>query len=343
MILDIQRPNGAVPCFVPCTPKYGFFWCSGPGWDFALFEFPEQLYRFTGNDSMARDAYGAMKRYLGFVAAKEDDDGLVNYGLGEWAAPKGTPKTPEKFTDTAFCYEMNRRASVWAERFGEPEEARRFAAHAQEIRAAFNRYYYKGDGVYNNGTLTELVTPLYFPGLCADGAEPKVLAALVRGVREKRHQAWFGIFGAKWIPRVLAAHGYVDDAWQVLTQTDYPGWGFNIKNGATTLFEEFGGGSSHNHIMYGDFSGWAYEYVAGIRIAKPGFAEIELRPAFPKGLDDFTARHTVPGKGEIVSSWRRTGDQISYTCTVPAGVRAKVTLPGVSETVSGVTKSWTVK
>ena len=33
MMLDAQRPNGAVPCILPCTPKFGFFWGSGPAYE----------------------------------------------------------------------------------------------------------------------------------------------------------------------------------------------------------------------------------------------------------------------------------------------------------------------
>ena len=64
MMLDAQRPNGAVPCILPCSPKFGFFWGSGPAWDAILFEIPWQLYRFNGVDSfiaMHKTPFGEIK------------------------------------------------------------------------------------------------------------------------------------------------------------------------------------------------------------------------------------------------------------------------------------------
>jgi alpha-L-rhamnosidase len=101
MMLDSQRPNGAVPCIIPCTPKFGFYWGSGPAWDAVLFEIPWQIYRFYGDDAPAREAYGAMKRYLAFMLEKADPDGLVEYGLSDWCPPKHRTTVPVKLTDSA--------------------------------------------------------------------------------------------------------------------------------------------------------------------------------------------------------------------------------------------------
>ena len=101
MMLDAQRPNGAVPCILPCTPKFGFFWGSGPAYDAILFELPWQIYRFYGDDAPAREAYDAMKRYLAYMSAQADEDGLYAYGLGDWNNwYKDMPGTPVRLTDS---------------------------------------------------------------------------------------------------------------------------------------------------------------------------------------------------------------------------------------------------
>jgi len=123
MMLDAQKPDGRVPCILPCTEKFGYGWGSGPAWDAALFEIPWQVYRFYGDDALAREAYGAMKRYLAFIDGKAREDGLVEYGLGDWCAPEGAAKAPTRLTDSAYVYEFNRRTAFWAERFGEPAVA----------------------------------------------------------------------------------------------------------------------------------------------------------------------------------------------------------------------------
>jgi alpha-L-rhamnosidase len=322
MMLDAQRPNGAVPCILPCTPKFGFGWGSGPAWDAVLFEIPWQIYRFYGDDAPAREAYEAMKRYLGYISTQVGEDGLYAYGLGDWANwYKDRPGTPVSFTDSAYVYQFNRRLAFWADRFGEKDFAAKCTAAAERIKAAFNKAFYKGDGLYGEGRLTELAAPLFFKGLCADGEEEKVAKRLAGAVRAKNHRAHFGILGAKWTPRVLAEYGYADDAYLLFVQPDMPGWAHWLESGHGTLHEEWDDVSSLNHILFGDLSAWAYEYAAGIVPLEPGFRKIAFRPHVLKGVDSFIATHKTPF-GEIKAGWRRGGGKVEFVCEAPEGVEA---------------------
>jgi alpha-L-rhamnosidase len=322
MMLDAQRPNGAVPCILPCTPKFGFFWGSGPAFDAILFELPWQIYRFYGDDAPAREAYDAMKRYLAYMSAQADEDGLYAYGLGDWNNwYKDMPGTPVRLTDSAYVYQFNRRLAFWADRFGEKDFAAKCTAAAERIKAAFNKAFYKGDGLYGEGRLTELAAPLFFKGLCADGEEEKVAKRLAGAVRAKNHRAHFGILGAKWTPRVLAEYGYADDAYLLFVQPDMPGWAHWLESGHGTLHEEWDDVSSLNHILFGDLSAWAYEYAAGIVPLEPGFRKIAFRPHVLKGVDSFIATHKTPF-GEIKAGWRRGGGKVEFVCEAPEGVEA---------------------
>ena len=323
MMLDAQRPNGAVPCILPCSPKFGFFWGSGPAWDAVLFEIPWQIFRFYGDDAPAREAYSSMKRYIAFIEEKSDGDGLYDYGLGDWAAPKGFKKSSTRLTDSAYVYEFNRRLAFWAERFGEGEYAVERNAAAGKIKSAFSRVFYKGDGLYEDGQLTSLAAPLYFKGLCVDGEEEKVARRLVETARAKGHCAYFGILGAKWTPRVLADYGYADDAFRMFVQPEMPGWANWLDLGGGTLMESWAGSwagtSSRNHIMFGDLSAWAYEYAAGIVPLAPGFKKVAIRPHFLEGVDSFSATHRTP-YGDIRVSWCKKGGKPKVEYSVPAGV-----------------------
>ena len=319
MMLDAQLPNGAVPCILPCSPKFGYFWGTGPAWDAVLFEIPWQLYRFYGDDSAAREAYGAMKRYVAFIETKEEPDGLTAYGLGDWCPPDQKKIVSLKLTDSAYVYQFNRRLAFWAERFGEPRFAAERNAKADQIAAAFNREFYKGDGVYAKGEQTALAAALFFEGLCAKGEEQKVLANLVGAVRAKAHKADFGILGAKWVPRVLAANGYVDDVWKLFTQKEMPGWAHWLEFGDGTLREKWDDSYSHNHIMFGDLSACVYEYVAGVKVLEPGFRKVAIRPQLPSGVDSLSVTHRTP-LGEIKVSLKRVNGKPEASYVVPDGV-----------------------
>lgn len=301
MMLDTQKPSGAVPCILPCTPFFGYAWGTGPAWDMMLFEIPRQIYRFTGDDSIARESYDAMKRYLEYAKTKRRDDGLFQYGLGDWCHPIGTVATTSRYTDTAIIYHMFCELSFWADLFGEKNVYEEAQTYANDVREAFNREYYKGHGVYGNNFLTELAAPLYFKGLCADGAHDEVVSNLVERVRQERHRSVFGILGAKWIPRSLAESGYVEDAWKIFTQSEFPSFQKMLAN-EDTLWETFKGSGSHNHIMFGDGSAWAFEYVAGINPLKPGFSEVSVEPHPIPGVDSFRATYITP-HSIITAGW----------------------------------------
>ena len=322
MMLDTQRPNGAVACILPCTPTFGFFWGSGPAWDAVLFEIPWQIYRFYGDDAPAREAYPAMKHYLSFISEKADEDGLYDYGLKDYCNCDRRPSTSERYTDTAYVYQFNRQLAFWAERFGEGDVATACIESANKIRAAFNRTFYRGDGLYDCGSLTALAAPLHFNGLCVEGEERKVADLLVKTLRSGRHRAYVGILGAKWVPRVLSKYGYADDAFRMFVQPDMPGWAHWLENGDGTLHEQWNDTGSHNHIMFGDLSAWAYEYVVGIVPIEPGFRKVAFRPHYLEGVDSFSATYRTP-HGEIRAGWKRVNGKPVFEYSVPDGIEVE--------------------
>ncbi len=324
MMLDAQRPNGAVPCILPCTPKFGFGWGSGPAWDAILFEIPWQIFRFYGDNAPAREAYSAMKRYLAFVSAKADDEGLYDYGLGVWCRWREDKCGPSvRLTDSAYVYQFNRRLAFWAERFGEMEYAAELTAVAERIKARFNAAFYKGEGVYAEGRLTALAAPPSFKGLCADGEDTIVAQKLVEAVRKGGHKANFGILGAKWGPRVLAEYGYANDAFRMFVQPEMPGWAHWLMFGDGTLRENWDDVGSHNHIMFGDLSAWAYECAAGIVPLEPGFRKVAFRPHVLDGVESLTVTHKTPF-GEIRAGWKTVNGKPVFFYHVPEGIKVVV-------------------
>nr|WP_290933563.1 alpha-L-rhamnosidase C-terminal domain-containing protein [Haliscomenobacter sp.] len=111
----------------------------------------------------------------------------------------------------------------------------------------------------------------------------------------------------------------------------FPSWGWWIKNGATTLFENWPidakSDISMNHIMFGEIGAWYYKALGGIKPdpAMPGFKNILLQPHFVEGLEAFNVRFKTP-QGELVSSWKKTEEGIRYVLTVPPNSSATLRL-----------------
>ena len=123
-------------------------------------------------------------------------------------------------------------------------------------------------------------------------------------------------------PRVLVECGYADDAYRMFVQPEMPGWAHWLQFGDGTLRENWDDVGSHNHIMFGDLSAWAYEYVAGIVPTEPGFKKIAFRPHVLEGVDSFVVTHKTPF-GEVRAGWRRVGGEVEYVCEAPDGIEVE--------------------
>ncbi|MGN0866465.1 MAG: family 78 glycoside hydrolase catalytic domain [Oligosphaeraceae bacterium] len=326
VFVDGQRPSGELP---PIAPLADWYWNCGPGWDALLFVAAWNLLLYCGDDSPAREHYDAMKRYLAFSEQMEVD-GLVEYGLGDWCAPVQQNIPATRLTSSAWICDMLEKFAFFARRFGQGEDARQAEARRERMKAALQKEYLREDGTVEQDWPSSLACFLYF-GLCRDKTEEARLAArLAEKVRADGHRVNFGIFGAKWIPRVLADHGFGTDALELFLQPNFPGYQDTLNRGATTLWETWNGDASLQHIMFGDPSAWCYQYLGGIRprISEPAFAAVDLAPQFVPQLTSFQCRHSLPDGRELAAGWRREGKNALYQVRIPQGVKATLHLPG---------------
>ncbi len=326
-LADTQRANGQLPGIAP-TGGWGYNWGSGPAWDIALFEIPWRIRLFTGDDSCIKNTLPAMEKYLEYALSMSTDY-LVDYGLGDWSCFRANEMTASVFTSTAYFYYAAKIMSFFKSEYAELAEA---------IRESMHRNFYRGNGIYSDGKRTALACALYF-GIAPEDVKPLVVEQLVKAVRERNHTAGFGILGGKYIPRVLADNGYIADAYKLITQKEFPGWGYMVRQGATTLWERWDGSDSQNHIMFGDISAWMFEYLAGIKpsVEAPGFKRVAVKPAYEL-LEKLNAAHQTPA-GKIAVKWEGgNSGKTTGEITIPADCIAEITLPdGSVQSVNGGT------
>jgi alpha-L-rhamnosidase len=115
---------------------------------------------------------------------------------------------------------------------------------------------------------------------------------------------------------------------RMLAQRTFPGCQRWIDLGATTLWECWNGGGSHNHHMFSDISSFLYKYVGGISPdeKEPGFAHTILRPAIDSGMESATAAHESM-YGEVRCDWSNREGRVSIHVKVPFGCHATLYLP----------------
>ncbi|MGZ8540258.1 MAG: family 78 glycoside hydrolase catalytic domain, partial [Chitinophagaceae bacterium] len=324
---DEQQSNGVLPSIIP-TNGWGYEWGNGPDWTSTIAIIPWNIYLFYGDIKVLSDCYENIKRYVDHIT-ELSPTGLTSWGLGDWVPVKS--QSPVEFTSSAYYFVDATILANAAKLLGKPADHDKYSKLAFAIKNAVNnKYLDTTTGIYGTGKQTELSVPLYW-GLVPGNLKTKLAGHLAKQVEADSNHIDVGLLGTKAILNALSENGYADLAYKVASQETFPSWGWWMKNGATTLYENWPidaqSDISMNHIMFGEIGAWFYKALGGIKPdpAQPGFKNILLEPNFVKGLDHFEASHEGP-YGTIVSSWKRSGTRIIYTVTVPPNSTASLSL-----------------
>ena len=348
-IADTQRENGSIP---DVAPNYWTLYNDDVTWPSTFIQVPNMLYDQYGDLRVVERNYPAMKRWIEHMRTFVKDGLQPKDTYADWCVPPEDPKLihsqdPARRTDgtllaTAYYYMMNRQMARFARLLHKEADANEFETLATEMRTAFQaKFFNPAAGYYGNGTQTSSILPLVF-GMTPQENRETVFGSLIRKIeKESDGHVGTGLIGAQWLMRALTENGRADVALQIATQKTYPGWGYMVSKGATTVWELWNGDTadpamnSGNHVMQiGDLGVWMYEYLAGIRPdpEDPAFHHIIVRPYAPDGLSFVKASHQTM-YGKIASSWKRENGVFTLEVTIPPNTRASVWLPGATSAI----------
>lgn len=339
-IKESQRSHGALS---DVAPAYWRLYNPNVTWPAALPMICDMLYRQYGDIRPMSDSYDAIGRWLEYVRKASMKDGLLTYDrYGDWCLP---PESPElihsadstRITDgrlIASCcyYYLCRMMERYAPLVGRNAEGCRYGLLASEVKEAVNREFLH-EGVYGNSTVTSNLLPLAME-MVPDSCRRSVVKAMTDRIEAGGCRIDVGVIGIQWLMRTLATCGRNDIAWKIATSEAYPGWGYMVGKGATTVWELWNGDTadramnSGNHVMLlGDLLPWCYEIIGGITPDKPGFKSVRLSPAFDvAGLDGMTASHMTP-YGLVYSKWERRGREIHWVVRLPGNCSGMAYFP----------------
>jgi alpha-L-rhamnosidase len=330
-IEESQKTDGAIP---DVAPAYWNYYSDNMTWPGTYILVADMLYNQFDDSRPIQKHYGSMQRWLHYMSAKYEQDGiLMKDKYGDWCVPPESPllihsKDTLRTTDgtliaTAYYFRLLTLMQKFAAILHQPDT---FARHASIVGAAFNKRFL-ASGYYSNNSVTANLLPLYF-GITPGKDRAAVIQHLIKKIGANDDHISTGVIGTQWLMRGLTEFHQADLAEKIATNKDYPGWGYMVKNGATTIWELWNGNTadpamnSQNHIMLlGDLLTWCFEDLAGIAPAGPGFRTIRMNPVFPKRLDSVNASYDCP-YGLIKSSWRRNGDTLSWDITIPPNTKA---------------------
>jgi alpha-L-rhamnosidase len=127
---------------------------------------------------------------------------------------------------------------------------------------------------------------------------------------------------------------------EIFSRKEFPGWGFMLSKGATTVWERWQYHTrrmmnSHDHPAFAAPDVWFYRALGGVsygRTGKDGRRVFVLKPYAPEHISFVETSLETPW-GPVSMTWRREKDGIKYVYSVPPNTTAEVVLGGVTKTV----------
>jgi alpha-L-rhamnosidase len=359
MVAD-QRDDGAISHVVPHPNRYhesnmpNFY--GSACWGDAICTVPWNLWTFTGDSEVLGENLPAMVRWIEYLTSMAPD-GVRHppvrieergFTFGDWVQPQGltvkpNPNTGDDFVATCYYYSSTVITAKAARVLGETSIAERHEKLAEKIKAAFQREFitatgrllYNSQGAYVFAFANDLI-PEQFRAKAIEDFKATIYKT--GGLNEPGLQLGTGIIATAQLLPTLSKLGLHDIAIRMLLVETSPGWLYQVKRGATTIWERWDGidlegtpatsMNSYNHYAYGAVAYWFYHHLAGIQADPngPGFESIVIAPEFHSELSPLRASHDSR-YGNIEAGWTVDGDRVTYTFSTPPGTRTRLKLP----------------
>jgi alpha-L-rhamnosidase len=349
-----QREDGAVPHVCPdptrMQPEHypGFF--GSTGWGDAIYQVPWQVYLHYGDTEFLSEVLPNMVRWVDFVWSISDGPivspprewGARGFSFGDWLQPKGPSAKPlptigDDAAATIYLHIAAKQVAEIAGIVGDTAVAQRLTQMADEVKAAFQREFITASGRLAYDDQTSYALAIVHDLIPADRYEA-AKGYFKNTIARADGRIGTGFIGTPALLPALIKIGEWGLASEVFLQEEVPGWLYQVKMGATTIWERWDAiqadGSiynpqmnSYNHYAYGAVCQWLLEGVAGFRpdAKDPAFKTVIFEPLILPDLSPVKADHQSPA-GLIRAEWSIEGDAVRYEIEVPAGSKGVLRL-----------------
>jgi alpha-L-rhamnosidase len=348
-VADAQETDGA---FTDVAPHVGAGQ-GNAGWADAGIICPWTLYQVYGDRRMLARQYPSMARFIEYLRVHSDHFIRPATKYGDWVNINAD--TPKDLLATAyFAHDADLMARIaWI--LEKPDDAAKFRALFEDIRAAFNRVFLDPDGRVRGHTQTGYLLALKFD-LLDEPNRSRAVKDLVEDIAAKKDHLSTGFIGVSYLLPVLTRFGAVDTAYRLMNQDTFPSWLFSVKMGATTIWERWDGWTpqhgfqtpkmnSFNHYSFGSCGQWMYDTITGIGLDEdhPGFKHIIIHPRPGGGLTWAAASYQSP-YGPVRTRWAVDGNRLTLSVTIPPNTTATVYVPAreESEIMEGDRWGWSL-
>ncbi len=329
-----ENKEGYVPSTVPAQGPGGIGFLTMLGWSSCNIIVPDQLYKHYGDISFVKEQYDSMKRLMDCEIRMTGILHLsVKPNLGDWLSLGNDMKFMAMHhgpVSNSFIINDLRIMIRYAEMFGDTDTVERYRKELSKIKKAYLKAYIRKDG-----SMKEDYQGAYVMALQYVLEEDEELWSRVYDVfrnKVKKEGIGTGFFATQFLLPLLADHGDKKLAYDLLLQDGCPGWIYEVKKGATTIWErwdalredgtvnESKSGSdnmvSFNHYAFGSVGEFYYRYILGIREGAPGFSKLHFRPVSDERLGSVSGSYQCD-HGLIEVSWKRDGKRLTIDLKTP--------------------------
>lgn len=328
-VADAQRKNGSFSSVAPdLRVKFG------AGWGDAGVICPWHFYQVYNDTQTISQYYSGMVKWLDFLQARSENNLSTLISFGDWQNVES--ETPTKVVAAAYYGRSTYLVAKIAAELGRDADAKKYQSLLANIQEAFYQNFVNDSGHVEGRTQTGYLFALAFD-LVPDSVRPMLVEHLIHDIIERDTALTTGILGTHLLLPILTKSGYSELAYALLMKRDYPSWGDQIENGATTTWERWDSYSTEkgfhedktnslNHYAFGSIGEWMYSTIAGIQTAGSGYKRIRIHPIPGGGVTHAEATYKSI-RGPISSSWTLQDGVFTLNVSIPPNAVAEVYLP----------------
>lgn len=364
-----QCDNGEIPVVVPNPSKQERTQRIMSGgsnssavWGDACVLVPWYMYDAYGDITVLEENYEMMRKWMGYIKENCElkPEGYASftpeqkarnpylwtkqYHFGDWLIPslrslpdgvqRGTEETAAVVGSAYYAFTASYYAKI-CRALGKVDEASEYETLVPKIQKAVREEFVAEDGTVNKSSLQGLYVIILRCGIVEGDLKKKVLDRLVALIEENAYCLDTGFSSVSYLLDVLAENGRIDVAYKMLYQTKAPGWLYMVRNGATTMWENWMAilpdgsvmDSSYNHYAFGCVGDFIYRHIGGIQKAAPGYEKIRFAPDFSCGLTGSKCSLMTPF-GLTKLEWKKTEGGYEVRGMVPVGASASLEAGG---------------
>lgn len=339
--------DGAVPDTAPLGgDNRGHKGCVG--WADAAVIVPWEMYKAYGDTKFLSDNYEMMKKWVDYENSDARQTGYIQHKQHRGDHLAIDASTPLELSATAYAAYSAKLMGKTAAVLGNEGDTKKYNKLFGDIKTAFCKKWVNPDGTIEylseegdtkvNASQTSYALAIDF-GLI----DEELLCGAGKGLKASI-ESWdnklsVGFLGISHLLNSLTKTGQQKEAFALLEETEYPGWLYSVRNGATTIWERwnsyiaetdtFGDANmnSFNHYAYGAVGEWFYSYILGINTSEEagetGYKKIILTP-HAGGTLTYAKGTLKTGYGTIKSEWARVNGKIKYFCAIPDNTTAEL-------------------